>query len=441
MSFICRGKLVIVLKDVTKKSVSRGKKQTNEKKQTQVSSKKTNIKKPATKSKKKTVIPKKAAGKSEPKEPRKVKVKTVNMETAPESSTETDIHHNSNDLSTKESEGTVNIETAPESSTETDIHHHSNDLSTKESEGTVNMETAPESSTETDIHHHSNDFSTKESEGTVNMETAPESSTETDIHNDSNDLSTKESSGEKGEKEVNSGVVSWPTQTKKNTLVKMVDLGWNLDCSESESESKSKGESGTIIEHKILLQQEIKEPKLSKTLVNYTESSDTSDNCPQNVECDLKTDSPNFKDPLISGKLPPDAQPSSDCEEQDDISSQMGKLEGKSAKKIKNEEDLFSSDEDNGSISIVDEIISKLDVNKLVKDQLVSKSMEAWHLDNSKQLLSEAIHHSAIVVSETGEEIQKVPVESTSDTTTSSAQSNSNSDEPLIIIRRSMKNK
>ena len=126
MSFICRGKLTIVLKDVTKKSVSRGKKQTNEKKQTQVSSKKANIKKPATKSKKKTVIPKKGAGKCEPKEPKKVKVKTVNMETAPGSSTETDICHDSNDLSTKESEGTVNMQTAPESSTETDIHHHSN---------------------------------------------------------------------------------------------------------------------------------------------------------------------------------------------------------------------------------------------------------------------------------------------------------------------------
>ena len=84
----------------------------------------------------------------------------------------------------------------------------------------------------------------------------------------------------------------------------------------------------------------------------------------------------------------------------------------------------------------MDEIISKLDVNKLVKDQLVSKSMEAWHLDNSKQLLSEAIHHSAVVVSETGEE-----VESTLDTTISSAQSDSDSDEPLIIIRRRMKNK
>ena len=299
MSFICRGKLTIVLKDVTKKSVSRGKKQTNEKKQTQVSSKKPNIKKPATKSKKKTVIPKKGPGKGKPKEPKKVKVKTVNMETAPKSSTETDIPHNSNDLSTKESERTVNMQTAPESSTETEIRPNSNDLNTKESEGTVNMQTAPESSTETDI------------------------------HNDSNDLSTKESSGKKGKKEVNSGVVNGPNQTKKKTLVKMVDLGPNSDCSESKFESKSEGETGTIIEHKISLQQEIKEPKISKTLVNYTESSDTSDDCPKNVECDLNTDLRNSKDPLIGGKLPPDAQSSSDCDEQDDISSQMEKLEGK----------------------------------------------------------------------------------------------------------------
>ena len=221
----------------------------------------------------------------------------------------------------------------------------------------------------------------------------------------------------------------------------MVDLGPNSDCSESKSESKSEGESGTIIEHKISLQQEIKEPKISKTLVNYTESSDTSDDCQKNVECDLNTDSLNSKDPLIGGKLPADAQPSSDCEEQDDIFSQMENLEGKSAEKKENEEDLFSSDEDNRSISIVDEIISKLDVNKLEKGQLVSKSMEAWQLDNSKQLLSDAIHHSAVVVSETGKEIQKVPVESTSDTTISSAISNSDSDEPLVIIRRRKKNK
>ena len=77
------------------------------------------------------------------------------------------------------------------------------------------MQTEQESSTETDIRLDSNDLSAKESEGTVNMQTAPESSTETDIHNDSNDLSNKESSDEKGEKEVNSGVVSRPTQTVK----------------------------------------------------------------------------------------------------------------------------------------------------------------------------------------------------------------------------------
>ena len=64
-------------------------------------------------------------------------------------------------------------------------------------------------------------------------------------------------------------------------MVKMVDLGLNSDCSKSKSESKSEGESGTIIEHKISLQQEIKEPEISKTLLNYTESSDTSDDCPK----------------------------------------------------------------------------------------------------------------------------------------------------------------
>ena len=41
------------------------------------------------------------------------------------------------------------METTPGSSTETDIRHDSSDLSTKESEGTVNMQTEPESSTET----------------------------------------------------------------------------------------------------------------------------------------------------------------------------------------------------------------------------------------------------------------------------------------------------
>ena len=68
MSFSCRGKLAIILKDVTKKSVSRGKKQTNEKKQTQVSPKKTNIKKPATKSKR-------VQEKVNPKSPKKQRLK------------------------------------------------------------------------------------------------------------------------------------------------------------------------------------------------------------------------------------------------------------------------------------------------------------------------------------------------------------------------------
>ena len=81
--------------------------------------------------------------------------------------------------------------------------------------------------------------------------------------------------------------------------------------------------------------QELIKRQGNRPLVNYTECSDTSDDCPKNVERDLNTDSPNSKDPLISGKLPPDAQPSSDCEEQDDISSQMEKLEGKSAEKKK----------------------------------------------------------------------------------------------------------
>ena len=59
--------------------------------------------------------------------------------------------------------------------------------------------------------------------------------------------------------------------------------------------------------------------------------------------------------------------------------------------------------------------VSNLDF-KDVKYQLVSKSMEAWQLDNSDELLTDAIHKSAVVVSETGEEINTMLVESTSDT-------------------------
>ena len=189
---------------------------------------------------------------------------------------------------------------------------------------------------------------------------------------------------------------------------------------------------------------------ISEKIVDYTESSElednTSDSCQKNVDHDLNTYSPNVKDPMTSGKLLVDAQPSSDYEEQEDIpiSSNMEMLEGKSAEK-KNNEELFSSDDENRSNSIVDDIISKLDVSNLdvkdVKDQLVSKSIEAWWLENSDELLTDAIHKKTVVVSETGEEINTVPVESTSDTTISTAKSDSDLDAELVIVRKKKKKK
>ena len=162
----------------------------------------------------------------------------------------------------------------------------------------------------------------------------------------------------------------------------------------------------------------------SGKIVDYTESSeledDISSSCEKIVDHDFNTDMTNVKDPLIGGKLPADAQQSSDYEEQDDIpiSSKREKLEGKSAEKKTNEE-LFSSDDKNKSNSIVDDVIHNLDLSnfdvKNAKEQLVSKSMEAFWLDNSEKLLTDAIHKSAVVVSETGEGTNKVPVESTSD--------------------------
>ena len=89
------------------------------------------------------------------------------------------------------------------------------------------------------------------------------------------------------------------------------------------------------------------------------------------------------------------------------------------------------SDDEIKSNYIVDDIICNLDLSNLdvknVKDKLVSKSMEAFRLYNLEELLTDAIHKSAVVVSETGEESNKVPVavESTSDTTLSTAQSDS----------------
>ena len=79
----------------------------------------------------------------------------------------------------------------------------------------------------------------------------------------------------------------------------------------------------------------------SGKMVDYTESSefedDASSSCQKIVDLDFTTDTPIVKDPLIGGNLPADAQPSSDYEEQDDISisSKREKLEGKSAEKKK----------------------------------------------------------------------------------------------------------
>ena len=180
----------------------------------------------------------------------------------------------------------------------------------------------------------------------------------------------------------------------------------------------------------------------SGKMVDYTDTSefeeDTSSSCQKIVDPNFTTNMPKVKDPLISGNLPADAQPSSDYEEQDDISisSKREKLEGKSAEKKKNEE---------LSNSIIDDIIHNLDISNLdvknVKDQLVSKSIEAFWLDNSEELLTDAIHKSAVVVSETGEESNKVPVtvESTSDTTFWTAQSDSDSEAELVIIQKNKK--
>ena len=90
------------------------------------------------------------------------------------------------------------------------------------------------------------------------------------------------------------------------------------------------------------------------------------------------------------------------------------------------------SDDENTKNPIVGEILSVWDE----KEKLVSKSMEAWWLEYSDELLTDAIHKSAVVISETGEEINTVPVESTSDTTISTAKSDSDLDAELVIVQK-----
>ena len=168
--------------------------------------------------------------------------------------------------------------------------------------------------------------------------------------------------------------------------------------------------------------------------MDYTESSEVEDesneNCHTSVDCDFNTDHPNDKDPLICGnQMPADAQPSSDIEDNED--NVVGRKKNEKDNKEENFEE-FWSDDDNRSHLLVDDIISKLD-----KDPLVSKSMEAYWLENSAELLTDAIHKSAVIVSETDTSIN--PVESTSDTTILTAKSDSESDEQIIIIWKKKK--
>ena len=123
----------------------------------------------------------------------------------------------------------------------------------------------------------------------------------------------------------------------------------------------------------------------SGKMVDYTDTSefeeDTSSSCQKIVDCDFTTDTPKVKDPLIGGNLPADAQPSSDYEEQDDISisSKREKLEGKSAEKKKNEE-LFSSDDGTKSNSIIDDIICNLDISNLDVKNVKDQCQNQWKL-------------------------------------------------------------
>ena len=59
-----------------------------------------------------------------------------------------------------------------------------------------------------------------------------------------------------GEKKINGHI---QICSYKKTLVKMVDLGPNLDCSESESKSEDESQTGTNIETEVSVQGEIKE--------------------------------------------------------------------------------------------------------------------------------------------------------------------------------------
>ncbi|MDA7999938.1 MAG: hypothetical protein MPL62_01360 [Alphaproteobacteria bacterium] len=184
---------------------------------------------------------------------------------------------------------------------------------------------------------------------------------------------------------------------------------------------------------------------LKEKLVDYTSSDETSEKCEitvvtdrpnvkdtsENCQINVVTDRPNVKDPLISGgTLQEDAQESSDAEERD-------KIQRKS-------DELFSSDEENrSSYPIVQEILEKWEAHEQKqKDELVLRSPEAYRLENKDELLTDEIHKNVVIVSATGEEVNSGQVESTSDTTISTANTASDSDSgPELIITRKKKRK
>ena len=179
---------------------------------------------------------------------------------------------------------------------------------------------------------------------------------------------------------------------------------------------------------------------LKEKLVDYTSSDETSEKCEitvvtdrpnvkdtsENCQINVVTDRPNVKDPLIScGTLQEDAQESSDAEERD-------KIQRKS-------DELFSSDEENrSSYPIVQEILEKWEAHEQKqKDELVLRSQEAYRLENKDELLTDDIHKNVVIVSATGKEVNSGQVESTSDTTISTANTASDSDSgPELIITR-----
>ena len=70
------------------------------------------------------------------------------------------------------------------------------------------------------------------------------------------------------------------------------------------------------------------------------------------------------------------------------------------------------------------------------------RSQEAYRLENKDELLTDDIHKNMVIVSVTGKEVNSGQVESTSDTTISTANTASDSDSgPELIIMRKQKRK